>query len=73
MFLIAFNPELPLVAATSFTGGEHAFAAGDPFDWRAIGLSEREVYDMFRANLVMHPQLPAPVDEAPAAKRKAKK
>ena len=70
MFRIAFNPELPLECASAFASGERTYAAGDAFDWRALGMTEREVYDMFAANLVAHPHAavePATAHVEPAA------
>lgn len=60
---IAFDPSLPVVAATSFDACGKSFAPGDAFPWRSIGVTEQTLADLWRASFVVF--LPAaPVAEA---------
>lgn len=45
-----FHIDEPLVVRRRFDG----FRPGDPFDWKAMGISHRRVGTMFRAGLVYH-------------------
>jgi hypothetical protein len=61
MFRIAFNPDLPVVASSSFSAKGHRFATGAPIDWRALGITAQTLLDWWRAGQVAHPTKPAPV------------
>lgn len=65
MFRIAFDPEQPLVATSTFTAGSDQIAAGDVFDWRARGMQAIDALAMFRSGLLAHPA--SRVEAAPAA------
>lgn len=50
---VAFDPVLPVVAAADFTYDEsHAFTHGDAVDWRELGMSEGDLFNLWRAGLV---------------------
>ena len=77
MYRIAFNPDLPVVAAAPFMAADADIAAGDPVDWRAMGVTVETLRDWWLAGLVVHPldaQAPVSANEqaAPAEKRKRK-
>lgn len=55
MYRVAFNPELPVVAASPFKAAGQDIAAGDPVDWRAMGVTVEMLRDWWRAGLVVHP------------------
>lgn len=55
MYRIAFDPALPLVAASPFDARGKRFASGAEVDWRELGVSEAIVYDWWLAGLVVHP------------------
>lgn len=55
MFRIAFDPKLPVVAASPFTAAGRKFASGDVVDWRALGITEQTLYEWWLACLVVHP------------------
>lgn len=49
-----FDLNRPLIASSGFTAGDEQIAAGAVFDWRARGISEVDVYAMFRSGLLYH-------------------
>lgn len=55
MYRIAFDPSLPVVAASPFTAAGRKFASGDSVDWRALGIDERTLFDWWQAMIVVHP------------------
>lgn len=55
MFGIAFDPDRPLIASSSFTAGDEQIAAGAVFDWRARGISQVDALVLFRSGLLVHP------------------
>lgn len=55
MFHIAFDPDRPMVASSSFTAGEDTIAAGSVFDWRARGMTELAAFALFSSGLLYHP------------------
>jgi hypothetical protein len=61
MFRIAFNPDLPVVASSSFSAKGHRFATGAPVDWRALGITAQTLLNWWRAGQVAHPTKAAPV------------
>lgn len=52
MHAISFDPALPVVATSSFMAGERMIAAGEPVDWRSLGVSEVDLFVWYRAGLV---------------------
>ncbi len=67
MFRIAFDPDRPLVATSSFKAGDGTVEAGEVFDWRARGMAQIDALAMFRSGLLAHPpSLPATADAKPA-------
>ena len=54
MFRIAFDPDRPLVATSSFQAGGETIATGVVFDWRARGLQAVDALAMFRSGLLAH-------------------
>lgn len=55
MHRIAFDPNLPVVAAQSFEAKGERFAAGSVVDWKRLGISEMVLRDWWLACLVVHP------------------
>lgn len=53
MFRIAFDPDKPLVATSTFPDG--TVQAGEVFDWRARGMQAIDAFAMFRSGLLAHP------------------
>lgn len=72
MFNIAFNPALPVKAASPFQARGRSFAAGDSVDWRALGIDELILRDLWRAQLVVFVEASPHVEgvETPKLKRK---
>lgn len=62
MFRIAFDPERPVVATSTFPDG--TCQAGEVFDWRAKGLQPIDALAMFRSGLLTHVS-PPPSQAAP--------
>lgn len=67
MFRVAFDPDLPAVAAHPFNAKGKQFAAGDAVDWKALGISERIALDLWLAGTISHPVAnTAPVSAGPS-------
>lgn len=66
MYRVAFDPNLPVVAASAFMAAGRSFLSGDPVDWRALGVDEAMLFDWWRTGQVVHP-LPTEEIESPAA------
>lgn len=49
---VAFDPALPVVVTSGFTRGGRAFIAGEPFEWRDLGMSEGELHNLWRCGMV---------------------
>lgn len=58
----AFSFEDPFVARDRLEFAGRSYAAGDPFPWRELGLSERQVWNLWAARRI---------DNAPPATRTA--
>ena len=56
----------PLVARRRFVASGRRFNPGEPFPWKALGVSARQVGLLFNTGNVVHPTvMPAPVAPAP--------
>lgn len=55
MLPVAFDPDRPLVATSAFPASDRMVAAGEVFDWRAMGLPPIDVLAMVRSGLLTHP------------------
>lgn len=53
MHVAGFDLERPLVASSRFTAGDKVIDAGGVFDWRAHGMTEVEVFALYRAGLLV--------------------
>lgn len=60
MLLLAFNPDLPLVATSDFDAGDRRVRAGEVFDWRSRGMSDVEVVPLVATGMLRHPAGAAP-------------
>lgn len=68
MLGLAFDPERPVAASSSFDAGGESIPAGAIFDWRARGMSQLDALALFSAGLLVHPvATTAPASSPPAA------
>lgn len=81
MFRVAYNPSLPVVAAHAFTAAGDGFATKQPVDWRALGITERTLFEWWQAGMVSFveaPQAPVsasevPLGQSPAAEKRPRR
>ncbi len=59
---IAFNPSLPLVAATNFLAGETNLVVGDTVDLKKLGVNDSIAFEWWRSGMINHVEKPAAVD-----------
>jgi hypothetical protein len=50
--IIAFDPELPIIVATTMKIGGRSFADGDAFPWRELGLDVLTLHSFYRSGYV---------------------
>jgi hypothetical protein len=50
----SFTFDLPFVAQHDFVHDGETVKAGAPFDWRALGLSERDVWNLWCAYYIVN-------------------
>lgn len=65
-----YDPALPFVTRRALTFDGQAYAEGAPFPWRELGVSERQLWDLFRTMQIA--QAPPAVAPAPPPSSKPK-
>ena len=76
--LPVFQEDKPLVASKDFRYGSKSYETGDPFKWRNLAISAREVEKLFNARRIHHdgkeskPSKKTPVLVVEKAKAKAR-
>ena len=80
--LPVFQEDKPLVASRDFRYGSKSYEVGDPFKWRKLAISAREVEKLFNARRIHHDETevkkspkktPVLVVEKPKAKKRQKR
>jgi hypothetical protein len=64
MYRVAFNPALPVHAASPINVGGDVIAQDAEVNWRALDVSEHTLYDWWRAGLIYFVEAPVSAEKA---------
>lgn len=64
---VAFDPELPFVAARAFPIGDESFLDGKSFPWRDLGIDLHTLHSLYRSGFVRCERATAPAEAQPTA------